>query len=1002
MLLVLVAGWGGFGGARGAPAATGRAAAPAEQEVDRLLNAGADAYTKEDFAAAEAALRAALEGATRLGDRHRMAQSLNNLGLVYWRTGRLEPARAYLTRALEIYEVEKDRLAVAKALDNLGLVSKAMGDLDAALDFHTRALKAYEELGNKRKIAGARDNLALVHRSLGHFDQARELHLQAIAMFQALGEKEELASAYLNIGILYQRTGQFRKAVDVDTRAIALFQALGRKQSTAYGLDNLGGVYQLLGQFSQARFLHTRALNLFERLGNPWDRAAALGNLGGVCQRVGDLDSALRYFRLALQAFEGLGDADETARTLRNVGLVLDLQKQPEAAAECFERALRMSETRGNTQEIANSYHNLGAAYYDLGRWDEALAHFRRALALRRGIGNRLEIAESLRNVGIVLEKQGHLAEAEGAWQEALTHYEAISAEVDNPARVGAFQEAHPSSLYAYYARLLAQQGHPVEALAMAERGRTRGLARQTAQSGVDLSRFVAPEEAGRLQALTAAMTRAGRSLYALAGRSRPTEGAARNAFDSELAQARQGYEAAERQLSVLRDGLAARHPDYGRIQAAPPPTAAQLTELAHQNADTLYLEWVIVDARTTLLFALSDREGVQVFNLSHGKQELAEQTRGWRDTIIDGRGEERGQAAAVFRAVLDPVEKAGLLAPGRYAHLVLVGDGPLLGLPWAALIDGGGKRLMEREPLATAVSLGALTWEASRRQPTGTLLCAADPAGGSGGKGGKASMSGASALRYARVQSSEVVKLLGGSTKVLVGPEAREATVKGQMGRYAVLHFATHGFAESVEGLRSWLLLAPEPLQSAEDGRLEAREIAGIPLAAQLAVLSACETGRGEVLGGEGLLGLAWAFRAAGCPSVVASLWDVDDAATAALMVAFYRGLQAGVRKDAALRDAMLSVRKTYVGPRLWAGFQVIGDTSPLSLPGAPAKARRYGTEELSTTDRRVGNIGSPSPSTLSGGWGRRDQEMDPSIDLQRGCRFDGSNRSWRTYIAI
>jgi CHAT domain-containing protein len=175
-----------------------------------------------------------------------------------------------------------------------------------------------------------------------------------------------------------------------------------------------------------------------------------------------------------------------------------------------------------------------------------------------------------------------------------------------------------------------------------------------------------------------------------------------------------------------------------------------------------------------------------------------------------------------------------------------------------------------------------------------------------------------------------------------LVGPRAQEAVIKREMPRSALLHFATHGLLDSRDGMRSCLLLAPEPEGSGEDGVLEAREIAGMTLSARLAVLSACESGRGQPGGGEGLVGLAWAFRAAGCPSVVASEWSVDDAATERLMEAFYRGVKGKMRLDDALRQAMLSVRAWTAAkegrdvPYYWAAFQVMGSTSPVAVPAS------------------------------------------------------------------
>jgi CHAT domain-containing protein len=176
-------------------------------------------------------------------------------------------------------------------------------------------------------------------------------------------------------------------------------------------------------------------------------------------------------------------------------------------------------------------------------------------------------------------------------------------------------------------------------------------------------------------------------------------------------------------------------------------------------------------------------------------------------------------------------------------------------------------------------------------------------------------------------VEGATVARLFDQSL-LLTGEQAIESVVRKEMPNYALLHFATHSEANGKQGLLSFLALAPDQQDS---GILEAREIAGMRLSAKLATLSACETGAGQKSGGEGLLGLAWAFRAAGCPAIVASQWAVSDKATKNLMVAFYKGILAGKRKDDALRSAMLTVKKDDPQPYFWAGFQITGDTGRL-----------------------------------------------------------------------
>jgi CHAT domain-containing protein len=145
------------------------------------------------------------------------------------------------------------------------------------------------------------------------------------------------------------------------------------------------------------------------------------------------------------------------------------------------------------------------------------------------------------------------------------------------------------------------------------------------------------------------------------------------------------------------------------------------------------------------------------------------------------------------------------------------------------------------------------------------------------------------------------------------------------------VLHFATHGLLDNRNPLFSYLTLAQTAGDKNEDGLLEAREIINMDLHAKLAVLSACQTARGRVGAGEGVIGMSWALFVAGVPTTVASQWNVDSASTTSLMIDFHRRLTTRPReaKAEALRQAALGLLKSerYRHPFYWAGFVMIGD---------------------------------------------------------------------------
>jgi CHAT domain-containing protein len=332
---------------------------------------------------------------------------------------------------------------------------------------------------------------------------------------------------------------------------------------------------------------------------------------------------------------------------------------------------------------------------------------------------------------------------------------------------------------------------------------------------------------------------------------------------------------------------------------------------------------------------------------LPTGSLKLRELVAKWRTALVEARATEPREAKALYTALLQPAAQAGLLKPGRYTRIAAVGDGPLADIPFGALAGPDGSRLIERYAISASVSFGVLTWPASGRKPSASMLLAVDPVEPSNNSDPKeltklATRGGLGPLKHARAESRRVGQLFPGSV-ALVGEQAREAIFKRDAGKYRFLHFATHGVLDPHIGLSSWLLLAAEKPDSAEDGRLEAREVLSMPLSAELAVLSACEAARGEQGGGDGLLGLAWSFRAAGCPSVVASHWKVDDAATAGLMGGFYRALKAGKRRDTALREAMLALRKNpaYAKPFYWAAFTLLGDSGTISVAGKKTRGR-------------------------------------------------------------
>jgi CHAT domain-containing protein len=275
------------------------------------------------------------------------------------------------------------------------------------------------------------------------------------------------------------------------------------------------------------------------------------------------------------------------------------------------------------------------------------------------------------------------------------------------------------------------------------------------------------------------------------------------------------------------------------------------------------------------------------------------------------------------YELLIRPIEKE---LSGAKA-LLIVPDEVLWRVPFSALVDANGRFLVERTPIVYAPSITAYAtmMHIAPRHAPHAFFGVANP-----------SLTTHDALPEAKEEIEAVRALYGArNSKVLEGNAATESRTRAELGKASIIHFATHALLDDAHPMYSRLLLARDPGAN-DDGSLEAWEIAQLHLSADLIILSACNTARGSISHGEGVVGMVWAFFVAGARSTVATQWSVASGSTAKLMIAFHRSLRRGdhdpaLAKAEALRDAQLELlrnaRDTH--PFAWAGFALYGDAS-------------------------------------------------------------------------
>ncbi|HZZ73488.1 MAG TPA: CHAT domain-containing tetratricopeptide repeat protein [Pirellulales bacterium] len=880
-----------------------------------------------------------------------VATTADNLGSLYLNTGRYAEAEKAFNRAIKIDKDWAEPLPYARDLTNLGNLYTTIAQYDKAEGAYQSSLKYYEsELGkNHVDVAGALNNLAILYKAMGQYEKALPLAQRSLKIDEdKLGpEHPYVADNLNNIAILYDRLGQFDKEEPLLLRSLKIREAKYGPESVIVGdsLDNLGILYRKQSEFAKAEPLTQRSLKIFEsKLGPDHPKvAAATNNLGILYQGTKRFAEADHAFQRALQIREAKFGPDhpEVAREIHNLaGLHALLGKTAPAASE-FDRSRHL--VRKHVAQVLP----LLSAHEQL----EFLDH-----------NDRVDLHMAL-SFGVLHRDDPQIAALSAAWlangkavaQETLTQQAALGRDTSDPKLAKAVQDlktaqtrlanltnsakaARDPNYKSELAQLSDQQQQLAKALSAAGGTSTpplwveleairRALPKQAIL--VDIARFE-PHLFSQSDPLPSAQpAHYAAWLTARSGDVAVIDLGDADTIDRAVAAARQAMQAA------VGNGS-----ERGLIQQKGEPEA----EKAIQEA------WGKVAQRvlTPLVAALHDRDEIILspdaalwlipwgaLPLDDGRYALEK----WNIHYVVSARDLVRTGASVSSAKLGP--------PRVFAN-------PNYDLPAAEI------------PAALAAVLNN---KAASVKPPLDQLAGLEPLR-SAQMFGRVPLLPGTAAEAKAIEPS--LTSYAGAPRTYTGDQALEGVFK-LLAPPKVLVLSTHGFflpdqnvptevtggtetATSAKGsaalidrngkrvenplLRCGLLLAgcnnrdQISDRNADDGILTGMEIVGVNLrGTELVVLSACETGLGQVHNGEGVAGLRQAFELAGAKSVVSTLWQIPDAQSARLMSEFFSNLSAGQTKSSALRQAQLSLIKSRrersgaAHPFFWAAFTVTGE---------------------------------------------------------------------------
>jgi CHAT domain-containing protein/tetratricopeptide (TPR) repeat protein len=905
-----------------------------------LHNAGVDWYGIGQLSVAGTLLQQALAIFENLAPNSlEVASTLHNLGNVAYSRGDLARAEQYYQQALAIREkLAPNSLQVASTLHNLGTVAANRGDLARAEQLFQQALAIFENLApNSIEMASTLNNLGSVAYSRGDLARAEQYYQQALAIFEQLAPNSlDVADTLNNLGNVASDRGDLARAEQYYQQALAIYEKLvPNSLQVARTLNNLGNVARDRGDLARAEQLYQQALAIDEKLApNSLEVARTLNNLGNVARNRGDLARAEQYYQQALAIFEQLApNSLQVARTLNNLGNVASDRGDLARAEQYYQQALAIDEKLApNSLQVARTLNNLGNVARDRGDLARAEQLFQQALAIFEQLApNSLQVASTLQNLANLARQQKNYPQAQQYLARVLAIYETQRAAIPDPETKTAFAERYFNA-YTLQAQLALDQQQPQQAALALERSRARTLAELMFTRALPVPTN-APQA---LKDLIAQQEQLQRDFLLLARQQRQTDPDDTNALQRLQAQARQ---LADRQRQ-LDQQLRQQFPQYADLLNPQPPDLKQLQAALDANTVLLYHAF----AGTELLIVAVSRQTVRGYRVKVDPRTLENDLAAFRKLVakppLERTASERRKLPALGQRLYATLIKPAEPSLKNATTVLLCPEGALNQLPWGALIvavDKQGRPTYWVERVAIGLTLSAgvyLQAKAVRPAPRGVAIAAvsqyrrlevaqAPKTAQLVRRSGKA----LSNLPAVKQEVAQVRRLLGKQGVVAVLEAAATPERARQIAQRArVVHFACHARADDVDPLGSGLLLAPA---GSDAGLLTAADVVSRwRLRADVVMLSACETAVGQVRRYEGMYGLARAFLFAGCRSVGASLWRVEDVSTARLMGAFYRGYASGVPKAEALRRAQVALlrSKDDSDPYYWSCFVLMG----------------------------------------------------------------------------
>jgi CHAT domain-containing protein/Tfp pilus assembly protein PilF len=875
------------------------------------------------------------------GNKKGQADALRVIAYGHISKGEYPKALEYTQRSLKIAQEIQDKQITAAGLKDEGSIYFRQGEQQKALDDLEKGLKIAEEIQDRRIQSQLLSNFALVYGEQGDHKRELENYEKAAKISEEIGDRFQQCLVSLNTGSTYFDMSQFQKAYGFIQKGTSLAEEIGNNRFLVGGLIGLGLVQFEYGDNEGGLANFKKALVIAEKLGDKFMLSYVLSELGWSSTVAGNYAAALEYQQRALQVRKEMDDKRAIAYSYILLGDIYQMRNEYDRAIQNYKEGLGISEASGILEPSSDAYKGLAQLYYKEKQWDEAEKAASKSIELSRITGNRDILSDALHMQSLIFRDTGKLTEALASIRDSVNVVESVRSDFDLAEHKAGYFEAQ-LGVYEDAIELMLKEKKIAEAFEYAQRSKARGFLDSLTEMRIDFNKNLDPELREKKEKLITEMS----GLQDEIGKEHQKD----NPDKKKLKQLQKKRDDFEDQYSKLILEIRSRNPQLAAIQYPEPTGLTQSQQLLDDQ--TVLMEY-FVGKSFSVLFAITNKD-IAAYDLP-GDEKLSAQVSKIRDALQkpDSAFQISEQAHTKFLNAASELYST-LISPAKSfvqgkQRMIIAPDGALYYLPFECLVTkhGSGATInfnelpyLTREydiqyvPSVSVLALFSTKPPQQKKSDQMQLLAFADPQiEGSDRKEASITRNWVgklSALPFSRDEVKGIARLYSAEkSSVFFGPEASERNLKHlKLDEYRHLHFASHGLIDEEKPEFSALVLSPDP-KGDEDGYLSMREVFDLKLNADLVVLSACKSGLGKKIRGEGLTGLARAFLCAGTNSVLVSLWNVNDHSTSDFMTNFYRNMESQkMNKAEALKSARLQMirSKKYSHPYYWAPFVLIG----------------------------------------------------------------------------